>query len=108
MPRKPLQPCRYPGCAKLSDQPYCFDHRQLFARESATVRGYDIRWQAARRLFLRAHPLCVECLKHGILRPATVVDHIVPHRGDANLFWDEDNWQPLCKRCHDTKTGMSL
>ena len=35
----------------------------------------------------------------------TVVDHIVPHRGDARLFWDEDNWQPLCKSCHDRKTG---
>ena len=35
---------------------------------------------------------------------ATVVDHITPHRGDKKLFWDEDNWQPLCKRCHDKKT----
>lgn len=36
---------------------------------------------------------------------ATVVDHIKPHRGDKALFWDEHNWQPLCKKCHDTKTG---
>jgi hypothetical protein len=21
------------------------------------------------------------------------------------LFWDTDNWQGLCKRCHDTKTS---
>jgi 5-methylcytosine-specific restriction protein A len=20
------------------------------------------------------------------------------------LFWDEGNWQPLCKSCHDHKT----
>ena len=31
-------------------------------------------------------------------------DHIVPHRGDMRLFWDESNWQPLCKRHHDVKT----
>lgn len=35
---------------------------------------------------------------------ATVVDHIKPHRGDQRLFWDEDNWQALCKECHDRKT----
>ena len=32
---------------------------------------------------------------------ATVVDHIIPHRGDKTLFWDETNWQSLCKTCHD-------
>ena len=37
--------------------------------------------------------------------PATVVDHIIPHKGDMDIFWDEDNWQPLCKRCHDQKTA---
>ncbi|WP_400245601.1 HNH endonuclease [Niallia sp. JL1B1071] len=40
----------------------------------------------------------------GKLEKATVVDHIVPHRGDQDLFWDETNWQPLCKSCHDRKT----
>jgi 5-methylcytosine-specific restriction endonuclease McrA len=33
---------------------------------------------------------------------ASVVDHKIPHRGDQVLFWSEDNWQPLCKRCHDS------
>lgn len=39
--------------------------------------------------------------------PATVVDHIIPHRGDLSsaAFWDETNWQPLCKRHHDRKTA---
>ncbi|WP_338021838.1 AAA family ATPase [Aquabacter cavernae] len=40
--------------------------------------------------------MCVRC--HA---PATVVDHIAPHRGDQALFWDKGNWQPLCKPCHD-------
>ncbi|RKJ07590.1 HNH endonuclease, partial [Butyricicoccus sp. 1XD8-22] len=38
------------------------------------------------------------------LTQATVVDHIKPHQGDQSLFWNENNWQPLCKRCHDRKT----
>jgi 5-methylcytosine-specific restriction protein A len=36
---------------------------------------------------------------------AVVVDHITPHRRNKELFWDKTNWQALCKRCHDRKTG---
>jgi len=32
--------------------------------------------------------------------PATVVDHRIPHRGDKRLFWDRNNWEPLCASCH--------
>ncbi len=31
-----------------------------------------------------------------------MVDHKIPHKGDQKLFWDRDNWQPLCKACHDS------
>lgn len=62
---------------------------------------YNSRWQKARAGFLKAHPLCVLCLKRGRVTPATVVDHITPHRNDMELFWDSDNWQALCKQCHD-------
>ena len=34
--------------------------------------------------------------------PATVVDHIIPHRNDPVRFWDMANWQPLCARCHNS------
>ncbi len=77
-------------------------------RGSAESRGYDARWRKARKAFLQKHPLCVECYKAGRLTPATVVDHIVPHRGNQGLFWDEGNWQALCKACHDRKTGSGL
>lgn len=41
------------------------------------------------------------CAQLGLDVLATVVDHIKPHRGDMALFWDEANWQGLCKPCHD-------
>lgn len=41
-------------------------------------------------------------MKRGIVEPATVVDHVIPHEGDEVLFWDESNWQSLCKTCHDS------
>ena len=65
-------------------------------------RGYGAAWRRAREAFLRDHPLCVMCLAEGKLTPATVVDHIKPHRGDPTLFWDTTNWQSLCKQHHDS------
>lgn len=109
MPRKPRLPCRHHGCPNLSDAPYCELHRiSQPKRESAAVRGYNASWRIARLRFLRNNPLCAECLRQGRITPATVVDHIIPHRGDVNLFWNEQNWQSLCKCCHDQKTAKGL
>ena len=108
MPRRPNVPCKHPGCARLVPYGgcYCEEHKPMHVhdRESAAERGYDSRWKKARIRFLHSHPLCEECKKQGRLVKATVVDHIVPHRGDKKLFWDETNWQALCKPCHDKKT----
>ncbi|MGD9879010.1 MAG: HNH endonuclease [Hyphomicrobiaceae bacterium] len=62
---------------------------------------YGRRWKAARLAFLGEHPLCAYCLARDRTTLATVVDHIVPHRGDPELFWRQNNWQPLCLICHD-------
>lgn len=70
--------------------------------KSSTARGYGYAWQKAREGFLRSHPLCVMHQQRGKVEAATVVDHIKPHRGDQKLFWDQANWQPLCKPCHDS------
>lgn len=112
MPRSPKRPCRFPGCPNLCDHGvYCNDHSDYTAdhlRGNAAERGYDGKWRNARERFLRKHPLCVKCRENGKLTPATVVDHIIPHRGDPILFWNENNWQPLCRDCHGEKTGMGL
>lgn len=112
MPKAPKRPCRYPGCPNLCDKGvYCSQHMQFSSdrmRGGAESRGYDARWRKARTAYLQRNPLCNECMKHGTITPATVVDHIIPHRGDRKLFWDEQNWQPLCKSCHDRKTGSGL
>lgn len=109
IPYKPNKPCRHPGCARLvpSGQTYCEEHLPLHPEytRSAAARGYNSRWNKARKVYLADHPLCAECLRCGKYTAATVVDHIIPHRGNNELFWDESNWQSLCKRCHDKKTG---
>lgn len=74
-------------------------------RDSATKRGYDRRWRKARMMHLVRNPLCVMCLARGETTQATVVDHIVPHKGDPVKFWDSDNWQSLCVTDHNSKTA---
>ena len=74
-------------------------------RQTATHRGYGYAWQKARIGYLQHNPLCAECSKKGRVTAATVVDHITPHKGDQQLFWERSNWQPLCKPCHSRKTA---
>lgn len=105
MPRKPKHPCAHPRCPNLTDNRYCEQHKPLHPdRPSAAKRGYGSKWQRVSKAYLRKHPLCVKCQAEGRYVQATVVDHVISHRGDKNLFWNESNWQALCKSCHDKKT----
>ena len=107
--RTPKTSCAPPGCPALSHDRYCEKHRRKTSRRTDRVRGtsaacgYGSRWRKARVAYLKAHPTCVECSKDERFTAATMVDHIVPHRGDARLFWDRSNWQALCAECHCRK-----
>jgi 5-methylcytosine-specific restriction protein A len=111
MPTKPRHLCVYPLCPNLVEagRAYCDKHNQLKSsnkdKRSSTAMGYDARWQKARSAYLRENPLCVECLKEGVIKAATIVDHTEPHKGDMEKFWDQSKWQSLCKRHHDKKTA---
>jgi 5-methylcytosine-specific restriction enzyme A len=59
-------------------------------------------WQRRRSLQLGAEPLCRFCADGGIVRPATVVDHVEPHKGDWNLFVLGE-LQSLCDDCHNSR-----
>lgn len=108
MPRIPDHPCAHQGCPRLvpRGQKYCEEHAERHPEESrpSAERGYGYAWRKARKLYLDEHPLCAECVKEGRYIKATDVDHIVPHRGDPMLFWDQSNWQALCHRHHSEKT----
>ena len=110
MPYRGPVRCKEPGCPALIPygQSYCERHKALHKndRKSGAARGYNSRWQKARKRYLSdpQHMFCVRCLEEGKYIRATVVDHIIPHRGDRELFWDENNWQPLCEHHHNVKT----
>lgn len=105
MPTAALRPCRTYRCGALVERGYCDAHkRDDDRRPNAGERGYGWRWQQRRKHYLQLNPLCVGCAKVGRTTAADVVDHIVPHRGDAKLFWDsQSNWQSLCFACHNSE-----
>lgn len=91
------------------------------SRPSAAKRGYGRQWQKERLAHFRAYPFCVDPYRvHGYWHAdgcggerrwielpieATVLDHKVPHRGDAEKFKDPHNRQGLCDTCHNRKTA---
>ena len=105
MPRKPQRPCRYPGCGRLSDGPYCEEHRKAerdeynrYRRPADSNKKYGRAWKRIRDRYAAAHPLCELCLKEGRLTPVEEVHHIVPlSQGGTHR---NDNLMSLCQSCH--------
>ena len=109
MARKPLRPCKHPGCAELTRDGWCSRHKPKHQRRSsAEYHGWyllPIWTDDLRPAQLLREPFCRECAKQGIRTRATVVDHVRPFRGDWALFVDPANHQSLCKHHHDQKTA---
>lgn len=75
------------------------------ARGNRHERGYDNKWDQARKGYLLKHPWCVKCKEQDKRVKAVAVDHIIPHERDMRKFWDKTNWQGLCQAHHNRKTG---
>ena len=115
MPQAALRPCPEPGCPSLTKGGPCFDHRRKRSqayeatRGTRTERGYTNRWLRAVQLWLAENPMRTFCTdpykRHGTrLEMGTQTDHIIPHHGNHQLFWNRTNWQRLCDKCHAIKT----
>jgi len=82
---------------------------------------HNPQWLGERDYYLRMHPLCECCMKHGRIVPAEHVHHKVPFgRGrdeehKLQLLTNPKNFMSICKKCHgalhkkdNIKTCMSL
>ena len=116
MASKPLRPCNHAGCGVLTRDGWCDKHKPREQRKaSAGYHGWymlPIWTDRLRPTQLLREPYCRECARQyppsdpRHRTPATVVDHIVPHCGDWDVFIDPDDLQSLCKRHHDIKTAQ--
>lgn len=106
MPYKPLKPCKWPGCPKLTSGLYCEEHKAIadknynkYIRSPEHNKKYGSQWRKIRNRYAKKHPLCERCLKEGRLTPMSEVHHILPvKRGGSN---DESNLMSLCHSCHE-------
>ena len=104
--------CREPGCDALIREPetYCDRHRKPERKPFEKAIRYNTefyktaRWRNLRRRVLDETPHCVRC---GASRDEArlEVHHARPPRGDEELFFDEGNLVPVCRRCHGAITG---
>ena len=107
MPDRAHRECCRPRCPNYAvDGGYCAAHRRhdrevISGPKGANLRPQNRRFQRQRHSFLMRHPMCAMCR----IAPASILDHIVPHRGDFALFWNQRNWQSLCITCHGRKTA---
>lgn len=62
---------------------------------------HNVRWYRTREYHLRKNPLCAYCYSKGTVTAATVVDHVVPHRGDPAMFW-KGELQSMCEFHHSS------
>lgn len=62
---------------------------------------WTARWRRRSKDQLTNQPLCERCLAQGLVVPATIANHKVPHKGDPILFW-EGELESSCKPHHDS------
>jgi 5-methylcytosine-specific restriction enzyme A len=119
-----VYPCAHPRCPAVVERggDRCPVHRRTFEqrRRTSSERGYTSQWTTRAALFRQRYPFCgmrpgnrapvmSRCHEAGRLTVAEQVDHVVPHKGDPMLFWDEEtNWQSLCNECGGRKSGSGL
>ena len=110
IPRKPRSPCRFSGCAELTETPYCKKHYKvmnklydLYQRDPESKKRYGTKWRKIRNAFVKNHPICELCERKNILIPTEEVHHVIPlSKGGSN---DEENLMALCKSYHSRITA---
>lgn len=75
-----------------------YDNRRYKQEHRAWYR--DPAWKRNRLEQLRKQPLCERCLTRGVYTLANVAHHVVPHKGDYNLFWNGE-LASSCESCHN-------
>lgn len=108
MPSTPINnKCRELGCKnpKTIRSAFCIDHGGAKTeKDKENSKLYSTAyWKKQRVAQLSKTPLCQACLLEGKVVQAFAIDHIFPHRQDANKF-KNNLFQSLCVPHHTLKT----
>jgi 5-methylcytosine-specific restriction protein A len=105
--------CHHPGCNNLipTSERYCAQHKRepapLFS--NAVRYKYDelyhtTQWRKLCDKVLREQPHCSKCGSTNNLQ----VHHIIPHRGNEELFFNENNLTVVYAACHRILTNREI
>jgi 5-methylcytosine-specific restriction endonuclease McrA len=61
-------------------------------------------WRKLRKEVLKEQPVCTKCGADTKLE----VHHIIPPRGNEELFFDRDNCVTVCQSCHRILTSKEI
>ncbi|MDR2392616.1 MAG: HNH endonuclease [Treponema sp.] len=106
--------CKSPGCSALVDtRGYCTAHQRPPGNPFASaVRSNGALyqspgWRNLRQAVLREQPTCYRC---GIGKDDArlEVHHLVPPRGNEELFYERSNVVAVCQACHRVITQREI
>lgn len=112
--------CKHPACNNLVDKQniYCQEHIDFQIEEdnkkimknkkwckSPNQHLYNsLRWRKIKEIKLLNNNRCDKCGSFTRLE----VHHIIPPRGNTELFYNLDNLQTLCSKCHLEETKREI
>jgi len=109
--------CKERGCPNRTTDGYCEQHRHASDRQKPRPwhAWYSwAHWSKVKDAFRSKYPMRAVICQHkdsnGVQcnRPATEIDHVIPHKGNWDLFVggvDYSNLQGLCHAHHSEKTA---
>jgi 5-methylcytosine-specific restriction protein A len=111
--------CAYAGCNTLvePDERYCPLHK--YKREYEHIKPFEgatrfnehlyntSMWRAIRKKKIAECPYCVKC---GIPKEEAILEvhHVIPPRGNEELFFDPGNLIVVCGNCHKIITAGEI
>jgi 5-methylcytosine-specific restriction protein A len=107
--------CNHPGCNELipPTERYCQHHKKESAPPfSSAIRFNEAlykttQWKTLRKKVLAEQPFCAKCGLTDI-ETKLEVHHIIPPRGNEELFFDRDNLVSVCPVCHKYLTNREI
>jgi 5-methylcytosine-specific restriction protein A len=107
--------CNSPGCNTLIElsERYCPRHKKEEPPPFSSAIRYNeclyktTQWKQLRAKVLKEQTNCCKC---GIDRTETKLEvhHLIPPRGNEDLFFDEGNLVAVCSVCHKIITNKEI
>jgi 5-methylcytosine-specific restriction protein A len=110
--------CRFPGCRELLEKSgYCKVHTKQNANKTrkpfeGAIRSNEslyrtYKWKQLQKKVIARDERCNYC---GIPKTECQLQahHLIPPRGNEDLFYDEQNLVAVCYDCHAVITQMEI